>query len=379
MLKYLCDPQVSNDDAQALAEQQGYTRAIPIMRRGTPLAFVVNEAEAKDLDTAEMSQRWQAAQGVFLPGFYRDEIQQHHTAIQNSLNLMNGILDDQDAGELLEAEDYVSRLAPKFELLPACYNESDTQEITKIDADVYDGEELIAEDLWLKFSWLSFEDDDLSLRCRVSFGQEGFEDVAASWDKQQLAADLTEAVFPESALISESTATQKLLSTLMGVDKVAYVERIIYFNAPNGGAQFHQDVERGHAGVVFAQLHGATAWIALSKSELMDEAISFYGSDAGKAFLAAGEWDAKELAEFETALVNRPQFAEMFECRDNNVWEYALNRSPGSKALSIVPGIRFSVPMTMPVMHCRLPSVKRLLNNYLLLWEAALLASQARI
>jgi hypothetical protein len=45
-------------------------------------------------------------------------------------------------------------------------------------------------------------------------------------------------------------------------------ERIVYSNAPGGGAVFHHDDEEHQLGVVFGQLAGETAWLALPKREL---------------------------------------------------------------------------------------------------------------
>ena len=45
-------------------------------------------------------------------------------------------------------------------------------------------------------------------------------------------------------------------------------ERILYNNAPDGGAVFHHDAEPGQLGVCFSQLQGHTAWLALGKRRL---------------------------------------------------------------------------------------------------------------
>ena len=132
-----------------------------------------------------------------------------------------------------------------------------------------------AEDLWLKASWLSFNEDDASLRFRFSFGIDLEEDVAADPYRQQLGGELTDAVFPESAIITNNVELEKKLKKILGSDGVSFVERIIYFNAPNGGAYLHHDLERGHAGVVFAQLTGSTFWLALPKETLIEEIIHF--------------------------------------------------------------------------------------------------------
>jgi hypothetical protein len=45
-------------------------------------------------------------------------------------------------------------------------------------------------------------------------------------------------------------------------------ERILFANAPGGGAAFHHDAESAQLGVAYAQLAGRTAWLALPKREL---------------------------------------------------------------------------------------------------------------
>jgi len=172
--------------------------------------------------------------------------------------------------------------------LASSAEEHDEQGIEKVYFDVEQDGELCAEDLWCKASWLSFHDEDASLRFRFSFGMEGFEDVAADPARQIWAGELCERIFPESAIITKNTEVLDLLKEILG-SEAQFVERIVYFNAPNGGAQFHHDVERGHAGVVFAQLSGATFWLALNKQSLMDEMIAFAAehtvSDALKVLL----------------------------------------------------------------------------------------------
>ena len=49
---------------------------------------------------------------------------------------------------------------------------------------------------------------------------------------------------------------------------VRFSERIVYSNSPGGGAVFHHDSEPDQVGVVYGQLAGETAWLALPKREL---------------------------------------------------------------------------------------------------------------
>src|SRR5690606_9896389 len=51
-------------------------------------------------------------------------------------------------------------------------------------------------------------------------------------------------------------------------------ECIVYSNAPGGGAVFHHDADPGQRGVVYAQLLGATVWLACPKRELAEHAAA---------------------------------------------------------------------------------------------------------
>ncbi|MFT6407825.1 MAG: hypothetical protein ACJAQ6_001240, partial [Arenicella sp.] len=195
--------------------------------------------------------------------------------IQQTESLVASILEERECDSVLAEPPYNQRLEPKFQSLGSIFNEGDQQEIEMVMFDAMDGETLIAEDLWLKASWLSFHDEDVSLRFRFSFGIDHQQDVAADPKRQQLAAELTEAVFPESSIITANAELTDKLKKILASDKVNFVERIIYFNGPNGGAYLHHDLERGHAGVVFAQLTGHTFWLALPRQALVEEIIRF--------------------------------------------------------------------------------------------------------
>ncbi|PIP02384.1 MAG: hypothetical protein COX55_05595, partial [Zetaproteobacteria bacterium CG23_combo_of_CG06-09_8_20_14_all_54_7] len=217
-----------------------------IRRRGFDLGWV-KAAEKPGMPSVEaITACWQQDQAVLLPGMidvapFAGEIEQSH-------QLMQQVLETEQVAPIFDAEPYLPRLQ-YLPLLASSAEEHDKQGIEKLyfDAEGDDGE-IIAEGLWCKASWLSFVDDDASLRFRFSFGMEGFEDVAADPLKQQWAGSLCDALFPESAAVTEDAAVLNLLTTVLG-GAPAFVERIVYFNAPNGGAQMHHDVERGHDGV----------------------------------------------------------------------------------------------------------------------------------
>lgn len=248
-------------------------RTQQLVRRG----FMLGSARSKASEHAHQNglDRWNQGQSVYLPGQCRATLAKHRTNIKQTESLVTAIIDDRGCDSVLANAPYVDRLEPKFQSLGSTFNEGDEQEIEMVMFDAMDGDRVIAEDLWLKASWLSFHDDDLSLRFRFSFGIDFEQDVAADPYRQHLAAELTDAVFPESSIITDNSDLIDKLKTLLASNEVRFVERIIYFNGPNGGAYLHHDLERGHAGVVFAQLTGNTFWLALPKQALIEEIIRF--------------------------------------------------------------------------------------------------------
>jgi len=141
---------------------------------------------------------------------------------------------------------------------------------------------------WLKNQALSRVASDRSGRVRVSFGVEGDDDASHDEALQLRCAELARAVFPETALLRDDPALFELLEALddpLGEDRadgreLYLTQDIAYWNAPNGGALMHHDAfeedyaERQRA-VVYAQLTGATAWIALSTQDLAARVVEF--------------------------------------------------------------------------------------------------------
>lgn len=325
---YVAAPDTPPAEAQALAARQGWGEAVLLRRRGTALAWVAERRRPTMPDARELRQAWQAAQPMPLPGFAPAEVQAQGAHIRQSLALAQSVLEGAEVAECFEQSPYAERLAPGFEMLAAFEDEGDPQEIETLEFDAVQDGEVIAENLWVKASWLSFEDDDASLRFRFSFGLVGYEDVAADPLRQHHAAALTEALFPESAVISANGRLAVLLQAALGVADLRYVERIIYFNAPNGGAQFHQDVERGHLGVVFAQAHGGTGWLTLPKQILMDEIQQFAAGPAGAAALAELLPQTKLRKELSNIIGERESLARVLDAGDHDALEALLNRCP---------------------------------------------------
>ena len=325
---YLAGPATSPAEAEALAAQRGWGRATLLRRRGAALAWVAERQRPALPDAIQLRSAWLAARPLLLPVFAAAEVQQQAEHIRAALALYEAVLDGDSAADRFEQPPYAARLAPRFEMLAASEDEGDPQEIETIEFDAVEDDEPVAENLWVKLSWLSFEDDDASLRFRFSFGLAGYEDVAADVARQQAAAELTEALFPESAVISANTRLAALLGAAVGAERLGYVERIVYFNAPDGGAQFHQDVERGHLGVVFAQLHGGTGWLSLPKETLVDEIQGFLADGGNEAALRTLLPESVARTHLFALGAERDRLATVLDEGDDDALEMLLNRCP---------------------------------------------------
>ncbi len=247
-----------------------------LKRRGFNLGTAACTPKQEMPDENAVKQAWQNDRAIKLPSLLNETIKTYAQHIKNAHLLMENVRRVSEITPFLEKPPYIDALKHNFFIVATSAEEHDEQGIEKLYVDAFDDDEdqTVAEELWCKGSWLSFDDTDASLRFRFSWGMEGYEDVSSDPVKQEWASKLCDAIFPESASITENPAILTHLKDILG-ENPAFVERIVYFNAPNGGAQFHHDVERGHAGVVFAQLSGATFWLTAAKPKLMDEIISF--------------------------------------------------------------------------------------------------------
>ncbi len=271
---------------------------------------------------------WNSSEPVVLSGFIgADLLAGYEPDIERSYELMHEVLDGKECNALFAREPYSSRLSGRFEILASIYDENDIQEIEKIESDVVEDGKIVAENLWVKLSWLSFIEDDASLRFRFSFGIESYEDVAADPVRQRYAAEFTEAIFPESAIISRNGHLDDILRKILDARDIAYVERIVFFNAPNGGAQFHQDVEKGHRGVVFAQLRGRSGWFCLSKRSLIKEIQRFLSRDDAFSLLSSVN-SSDEIEHLYSIVSDDDLLSAYMDEQDNEPLERLLNHIP---------------------------------------------------
>jgi len=248
-----------------------------ILRRGINLGCVKLGKRRSQSDQAR--QLWEQNRPIFLPAMLAHALPQYVAEIARSKALYDAVINEAAVEDLLDSSPYVELLANRFQILSSRFDEADPQEIISVDFDVMDGDMVLMEDIWMRISWLSFHEEDASCRFRFSFGMENFDDVSEDPQRQLAAAELSQRIFPESAIVTEHASLRSILNDILKVSSFHFVERIIYFNAKNGGAQFHHDAEKGHLGVVYAQVSGETFWLALSREQLMDE-ITLFMSDA---------------------------------------------------------------------------------------------------
>lgn len=323
---YLGPPDWSQEEAAAEAQRRGLGEPMWLGRRGYSVGWIAQRTAQSAPLTARAL--WQAGDGVFLPQLVAAGLASHADQISAAQTLMQRVLEGESAADLIGEAPYAARLEQQFELLAATCDEGDPQEIETLEFDGLDNGEVAAENLWVKLSWLSFDEEDASLRFRFSFGMVGYEDVAADYLRQQFAAQLTDAIFPESSIISSDAEVERTLCETLAIKALAYVERIIYFNAPNGGAQFHQDVERGHLGVIFAQAYGRTGWFALPKQTLVAEIQRFLARPDIRPLTAAAGIKPSDLKILLTKAANPASLSAYLDDPKNDPLEGVLNRVP---------------------------------------------------
>ncbi len=296
-----------------------------LTRRGCTHGRIAIDEERRTMpDEDAVEACWQAATPVRLPGLLLSAVDAHADDIRDALSIMQRVRNGESCADILLEEPYISRLEPDFDLLSAVHSGHDPQEIEKVVFDAVKSGELHAEDLWMKVSCLSFEDTDDSIRFRFSYGMEMFKDQEDDPLREELAAELATRVFPECRMLSAHRGLCGQLADVLGFAP-AFVERLIYSNAPGGGAQLHQDVEAGHYGVVYAQLFGHTAWIALPRSELLDAIDGFLAGDATPAFDGL-------------RAMSRDERIALLESGDQQSLEALLNNTPAFTRLLVARG-----------------------------------------
>jgi hypothetical protein len=219
-------------------------------------------------DPALLAERWNAARPILLPGLFADiptEIGDEGLALGARLTEPDGLkrwLESQRG--LLPAE---------FGLLSRGH--SDDPRCIEKRAFKHTGETAP----WLMSTRLSDSPDDASVRLRVSFGREVEDDASSDQEAHLTVTRLAESLLPGALRID---LDRELLGKVNDLTEgeTYLTQHIGYWNAPNGGALMHHDAfdepdNGGQRGVVYTQLAGTTAWLALSIEDLADRLVDY--------------------------------------------------------------------------------------------------------
>ncbi|RMF68073.1 MAG: hypothetical protein D6740_11090, partial [Alphaproteobacteria bacterium] len=163
---------------------EAWEGALLLRRRGFDLGWVRQAAHPAMPDEEEVVRAWRSDRAVLLPDII--PVANFQADIERAGELMRRTLSRESLADILEEEPYAERLR-SLPLVAVSTEDHDAQGIEKLYFDAERDGQPAAEDLWCKVSWLSFVEDDASLRYRFSFGMEGFEDVAADPERQDWA------------------------------------------------------------------------------------------------------------------------------------------------------------------------------------------------
>lgn len=250
----------------ARVEQRAAAR-VELRRRGVEhgsVAFLEREPPASE---AELAIRWSAARPVLLPGaaaeLARGEAARAAVALHGRLTRPEALrpwLAERLAGSPWSLADELTELEdPERDLARA-----------------FVAAEGAPRDGWVKSGRLSTHPADRSLRVRVSAGREGEDDASCDRERLLRVRAVAELALPLAADVGRSEALAAA-ERLCG-EPLFPTQHIAYWNTPQGGARFHHDAFREpyaerQRGVLFAQLAGATVWLAPSIRDLATRVV----------------------------------------------------------------------------------------------------------
>lgn len=248
-----------------------------LARRGAKLGSVV-ELEDVGIDEAELHERWRRDRPIVLRGVLTPALARHRADVRRSLAFFDRVRDGATWQDELWRRLAVSK---EFEPAGASVDLGDARELEKVFAHRRGKRRRIGLDLYGKLSWISVDERDVSLRVRFSFGAEALMEWFDDPSRAVHADAFARAVFPECAVLDGNRALLALVERLLA-RRVRLSERIVYNNAPGGGAIFHHDAEPWQLGVAYGQFAGETAWFALPKRELAQLVASLAKSPRAK-------------------------------------------------------------------------------------------------
>jgi hypothetical protein len=272
---------------------------LPLDRRGLHHGFV-RLLPTDGPGSGEIRSRWKVDRPTHLLGALRSTLGAHAGPIARTLESFDALRAD----ELEFQDDVWERVGEEdvWEPAGASVDLGDEREVEKVFAHYRPADRRLARDLYGKLSWVSVDERDISMRVRFSFGSESLFEWMEDPTRAPYTDSFADAVFPECTAVTSNTEVMGLVSELVS-EEIRLSERIMYNNAPGGGAIFHHDYEPKQLGVVFAQLEGETLWLALPKRELVDLILEHVEGDLAKqlstpeaVLKALGEEEQPELA-----------------------------------------------------------------------------------
>ena len=295
-------------------------RALELARRGVRHGHVALGPRPRALDLgdralrAELAERWGAGRPIHLPRALEGRLKERRREARATLSMFERLR----RGASFQDELW-GRLDghPEYEPAGATVDLSDERELEKVFVDRLRHGRRVARDLYAKLSWISTDERDDSLRIRFSFGSEALFEWQQETRRAPHAEAFAEAAFPECDVLTGHAELVGLVRALTG-RAPRFGERIVYNNAPGGGAIFHHDVEPHQLGVLYGQLAGETGWLALPKPELAREVADALGIRPARALKRLEREDDQELfallnhsPRFTRRLVERGDFVHL--------------------------------------------------------------------
>jgi hypothetical protein len=246
-------------------------RWFPLRRRGAHLGYFREQPASAAWSEHELDARWRACEPIVLREAVAAGVSSHRREITRTLALFERLR----GGASFQDEAWRRLgLAGGFAPAGVACDMYDPREIEKLYAHALGARgRIVARDLYAKLAWIAHDERDASLRIRFSFGSESLLEWTKEPRRAVWADRFADALFPETAAVLQRRELLARIARLAG-RAVRSSERIVYNNAPGGGAVFHHDAEPHQLGVVYSQLAGETAWFALSKRALARELVA---------------------------------------------------------------------------------------------------------
>ncbi len=271
---------------QLLPPEQEAEGMVPLHRRGVLFGWI-DQPDTAPTPSEQIAGRWEACEPVVLRGALRDGLTRFDAQINASCELLERLRDN--PSRFLDELD--CRLGNDEDLRYAgsTIDRHDDREIERVFVDAWarDEHRRVARDLYARLAWIADDETDASLRIRFSSGKETNRPLPQIRRRELDWTDtFFERTFPECEVLLGAGPVRELLDRLAD-RRTRLSERIVYSNAPGGGAVFHHDAEPGQLGVAFGQLAGRTAWFALAKDRLADLLVAHGAqADLGTALAA---------------------------------------------------------------------------------------------